>query len=414
MSPRSRKWRIIDSARALDIALTRRNDARTVLIDSTTAMNYVMTAPIQAAMSADPRIRFYATSSDTASPMSEIYRRALPGTRLVSPLRAAAMRFDAYLTADLLWARLPRGTRRIQMFHGVAGKFSHDYDTPQSSMRRWHRLFFVNRRRMQNFVSAGAIDRGSDAPRLVGMPKVDSLVDGSLTRDDVLRRLRMDPARPTILYAPTWSAASSLNVMGVELIERLLARPWNVIVKLHDRSRDRRQFYSGGIDWVERIGRLMAGKHAHLAMDPDICPYLAAADAMITDHSSAGFEYLLLDRPLVRIHIPELLRSSNSNEEYVRLLADASCSVDGPTTAVDAVEHGLADPVARSASRRSVAEDLFYRAGTATSRAVREMYDVLELAPVSVPSAAPGPVGASVAAGDSVAPLDLAQETVER
>ena len=29
---------------------------------------------------------------------------------------------------------------------------------------------------------------------------------------------------------------------------------------------------------------------------------------MITDHSSAGFEFLLRDRPLVRIRRPELLR----------------------------------------------------------------------------------------------------------
>ena len=50
-------------------------------------------------------------------------------------------------------------------------------------MRRWHRFFFVNRRRMRNFISAGAIDASSDAPRLVGMPKVDCLVDGSLQRD---------------------------------------------------------------------------------------------------------------------------------------------------------------------------------------------------------------------------------------
>ena len=61
---------------------------------------------------------------------------------------------------------------------------------------------------------------------------------------------------------------------------------------------------------------------------------------MITDHSSAGFEYLLLDRPLVRIHVPELLRGSNINEEYVRLLADAARSVDGPSDALRAVERG--------------------------------------------------------------------------
>ena len=37
---------------------------------------------------------------------------------------------------------------------------------PESSMRRWHRLFFVNRRRLQNFIKSGAVDPESDAPRL--------------------------------------------------------------------------------------------------------------------------------------------------------------------------------------------------------------------------------------------------------
>jgi hypothetical protein len=384
---KARAWKAVEAARALDLALTRHDGRRSVLVDSRSAMNYVMAAPIQRAMAADPRIRFYATSTEAPTQLHEIYRRALPGTTLITPRQAALRRFDAYLTADLLWARLPRGTRRVQMFHGVGGKFSHDYDTPQTSMRRWHRFFFVNRRRMQNFLNAGAIDPTSDAPRLVGMPKVDCLVDGSIKRDEVLRKLRLDPGRPTILYAPTWSAASSLNVMGIELVQGLLSRSWNVIVKLHDRSLDPRPFYSGGVDWVGRLGTVMTGKPAHLVVEADICPYLAAADAMITDHSSAGFEYLLLDRPLIRIHLPELLQSSNTNEDYVRLLSEAAQSVEGPRAALDAVERGLADPTARSRSRREVAAELFYQPGTATARAVSEMYDVMELTPVAQPAA---------------------------
>jgi CDP-glycerol glycerophosphotransferase (TagB/SpsB family) len=374
----------------MDVALTRRDRRRTVLIDSRTAMNYVMAAPVQAALAADPRIAFFATSTDAPKAMRAIYRGALPGTHVITPARAALMRFDAYLTADLLWARLPRGTRRIQMFHGVAGKFAHDYDTPGSSMRRWHRLFFVNRRRLQNFISAGAVDRESDAPRLVGMPKVDCLVDGSIRRDAVLRKLRLDPSRPTILYAPTWSAHSSLNVMGIDLVERLLVHPWNLIVKLHDRSRDPNPFYSGGVDWVTRLNAVMSRETAHLAADADVCPYLAAADVMITDHSSAGFEYLLLDRPLVRIHIPDLIRASNINEDYVALMQDAAASVETAAAAAQAVEKGLADPSARSLSRRAVAEELFYKPGTATARAVAELYDVMELSPLAQPSPAVG------------------------
>jgi CDP-glycerol glycerophosphotransferase (TagB/SpsB family) len=222
------------------------------------------------------------------------------------------------------------------------------------------------------------------------MPKVDCLVDGSLRRADILARLGLDPARPTILHAPTWSAASSLNLMGVELIDGLLRRSWNVIVKLHDRSRDPRPFYSGGVDWVGRLSQLMTGRGGHLADGADICPYLAAADVMITDHSSAGFEYLLLDRPLVRIHVPELLRSSNINEDYVALLAEAAASVDDHTAALTAVERGLAEPAARSGSRQQVAGDLFYKAGTATARAVHELYDAMELEPAAALAPARG------------------------
>ena len=252
--------------------MTRREGRRSVLIDSRTAMNYVMVAPIQAALAEDPRVRFYATSTEAGADSSAIYARALPGTTVISPRAAALKRFDVYLSADLVWARLPRGTRRIQMFHGVAGKFQHDYDKPQSSMRRWHRFFFVNRRRLRNFISAGAIDASSDAPRLVGMPKVDCLVDGSIRRDTVLRDLNLDPDRPTVLYAPTWSAASSLNLMGLELVEGLLDRSWNVIVKLHDRSLDLRAFFSGGVDWPACLRRLFSGKTGRLAPGADICP----------------------------------------------------------------------------------------------------------------------------------------------
>ena len=274
------------------------------------------------------------------------------------------------------------------MFHGVAGKFAHDYDTPESSMRRWDRFFFVNRRRMQNFVAAGAIDATSDAPRLVGMPKVDCLVDGSLRREDVLGRLGLDAARPTILYAPTWSAYSSLNLLGLDLVARLLARAWNVIVKLHDRSRDPEPFYSGGVDWAARLRPLLSSGAGHLAEEADICPYLAAADLMITDHSSAGFEYLLLDRPLVRIHVPELLRQSNANDDYVRLLADAARSATDTEGVVRAVEDGLADPAAGSASRQAVARDLFHQAGSATARAVSELYEAMALTPAVVTTSA--------------------------
>jgi hypothetical protein len=350
-----------------------------ILVDSRTAVNFEMVAPVVRAMAADPRVQFAFTASEEPAQLAEIYKDAPAHARLIGPGRAAFYKWDAYLTSDFMWATLPRGTARVQMFHGVAGKYG--FDAPTESMRAWDRLFFVNERRLRNFVASGAIDADSPAARLIGMPKVDCLVDGSLQRDRILREFGLDPVRPTVLYAPTWSPASSLNRMGTDLIAQLATRPINLIVKLHDRSRDRRLQYSGGVDWVERLTPLLSAPHTHLALHANITPCLAAADVMITDHSSAGFEYLLLDRPLVRIDVPELIRQANVHPEYAQLLADAADNVTTAGHVAAAVERALASPGARSAERRHIAADLFYRPGTAAARCATALYELVGLAP---------------------------------
>jgi len=369
----------METVRALDRRLTRRPNRRRVLFNARTPMNYAIVAPVHRAMRSDRRLEFYFTASETPERAAEILRDAGPDARIITPRRAALIRFDAYVVADLLWITLPRGAPRVQMFHGVGGKFAHDYDTPTSSMRQWDRLFFVNERRLRNFLRSGAIDAVSDAPRLVGMPRVDCLVDGSRDRNQMLGTLGLDPGRPTILYAPTWSAASSINRLGEELIRRLLQGPWNLIVKLHDRLRDPRPFFSGGVDWGMKLRPMLSKATAHLATGADINPYLLAADVMITDHSSAGFEYLLLDRPVVRIEVPDLITSTSVNPEYVELLRSAATSAADTPGVIGCVERSLADPARLSAARRAVAADLFYRPGTATRRAAKELYDLMEL-----------------------------------
>ena len=368
---------LLRSLRRLDDALLPRGSMRQVLIDGRTAMNFEMVAPIVRALSSDDRIQFSCTASEDPDRLADIYQHAPATITRISPRRAALTKWAAYLTSDFTWATLPRGTARVQIFHGVAGKY--DFDAPTESMRGWDRLFFVNQRRLSNFVKSGVIVEGSPVARLVGMPKVDCLVDGTFQRDAILAAHDLDPARPTVLYAPTWSPESSLNRMGEELIERLVQRPINVIVKLHDRSFDLRQEYSGGIDWTAQLSRLLPPGQALLARRPNISEYLAAADVMVTDHSSAGFEYLLLDRPLVRIEVPELLRRANVHPDYISLIASASTSVQSADEAASAVDAALSNPHERSASRRAVATELFYRPGTAAVRAAKELSDVLEL-----------------------------------
>jgi CDP-glycerol glycerophosphotransferase (TagB/SpsB family) len=246
-------------------------------------------------------------------------------------------------------------------------------------MRGWDRLFFINSRRLRHFIECGAIDENSNAARLIGMPKLDCLVDGSLKRDELLSGMGIDPARPTILYAPTWSPHSSVVSMGEQLVKRLGEAGYALIVKLHDRSRDLQYVNSGGVDWGTRLEPILSTFGGVLASGNNSSPYLAAADVMITDHSSVGFEYLLLDRPLIRIHVPELIKNTDIEPSYVELLAKASTSVLNVEETIAAVERSFIKPRENSEARVSVANEMFYQPGTATDRAVNELYELMEL-----------------------------------
>ena len=225
-----------------------------------------------------------------------------------------------------MWAPLLRETARIQMFHGVGGKYG--FDAPDRSMREWHRLFFVNERRLRNFIARGAIDADSPAIRLVGMPKVDCLVDGTFQRDHVLRALGLDPAA-----ADRALRADLVAGLVAERDRRRAARGARADAGQRDReaarslARPARALFGRRRLGGAAAAAARAGQGA-LAPGHDISPYLVAADLMITDHSSAGFEFLLRDRPLVRIHRPELIELANIHPDYVALLASVSRSVD--------------------------------------------------------------------------------------
>jgi hypothetical protein len=377
--------RLLSRVRSLDTKCQRflHSERRRILINAGLPMEFSMIAPIYRRLSEDTRVEFFFTSSVHPDKARHIFADAGDAIEIITPARAALMKFDAYLAADFIWAKLPRGTRRVQTFHGVAGKYGNVYDRPDYSLREWDRLFFINRRRLNNFISAGAIDAESPAICLIGMPKADCLVDGSLQRDDILRSLGIDPSRRTVLYAPTWTPYASLNAMGEELVTELGRAGLCVIVKLHDNSRDSDPRNSGGVNWVERLTPILQDHGGHLAARGTIAPYLVASDVMISDHSSAGFEYLLLDRPLIRIEMPELIARTNIHPDYVDLLIKASITVRNPQDTVRATEFAYSNPAQLSMERKAVADDLFYKPGTATTRAVTELYKVIELSPAN-------------------------------
>jgi hypothetical protein len=365
--------------RRVDGALARLGGRRRVLVDARTAMNFAILGPVVERLQRDPRVEVL-FCADRPAALADAAAASGVQAKIHSRSVMAWRRIDLCLCADP-WdpIRLRRCRRRANFFHGMAGKY--DLDSPSHlpiGFDLYDRVAFVNADRMQRYIDAGIVRR--DAAVLVGYPKVDPLVNGRYDAAAVHARLQLEMHRPTAIYAPTWSPASSLHLAGEAIVNSLVNAGFNVIVKLHDRSLDLSdEKFSGGIDWRARFAPLHRPGRIAFVEWADSSPLLAASDVMVTDHSSIGFEFCLLDRPLVVFDAPDLARVARINADKIALLRSAARVVRaaeevGPA-ALDEMDHRER----LSAARHAVVRDMFYEPGTATERALTMVYELLDL-----------------------------------
>jgi CDP-glycerol glycerophosphotransferase (TagB/SpsB family) len=175
------------------------------------------------------------------------------------------------------------------------------------------------------------------------------------------------------LFRPTYSEASSLHLAGEAIVRNLAHSGFNVIIKLHDRSLDPDPRYNAGIDWRSRFRALAASEAGRVAFTeaPDASPLLAVADLMVTDHSSIGFEYVVLDRPLLIYDAPELPSAARINPEKIVLLRSAATVASTPEELSHLAAAALREPHRLSNARRRVARELFHDPGHATERSLQ-------------------------------------------
>jgi hypothetical protein len=355
-----------------------------VLFQAASPMSLAVAGPVLKRLERDPRVGLWFTTADGTWNAGRIFHAAGIVDRVLTAPEVQWMKFDAYLNTDfwnMTW--LHRRTRRVHMFHGVAGKYGLDAPVRIASVvASFDRLMFPNRDRLMRYEQAGLVDSDGERAALIGYPKVDCLVDGSLDRQRIGQSIGLDPALPTVLYAPTWSPYASLNLVGQDVIVALASLGINVIVKLHDRSYDRTENGSGGVDWCSRVEELRRSHpNLHVARTADATPYLFVSDVLVTDHSSVGFEFMLLDRPIVVIDCQQLLEKALINPDRVRELRSAADATVAPSpeSVASAVTRSLLGPSRPIVERRTIARRMFYRPGSATARAVHCMYDLLTL-----------------------------------
>ncbi len=372
---------------AVDRGIARVTKRRRVLVYVRTAMHAGVVDPIVRALEHDSRVEVWYAAEDP-SRASEIDAALGRPLRWMPGGSAAWTRLDLFLSADP-WASptLRRCAARLNVFHGVAGKYNLDdpSDLP-IGFDEYDRVAFVNADRMQRYLARGIVR--PEAAVLVGFPKADALVNGEYDGQQVREQLGLEAGRRTAIYAPTWSPASSLNLAGEAIVARLVEAGWSVIVRPHARSLDPDPQYSGGIDWRRRLHEMQLPGRVVVSLEADASPLLAASDLMVTDHSTIGFEFCLLDRPVIVFDAPDLPRVARINPERIALLRHAARVVGTAAELGAAADEEMRDPLRLSQERRAAARALFYEPGTATARALAVAYELLRLTPLPISAAA--------------------------
>lgn len=268
---------------------------------------------------------------------------------------------------------------RVQIFHGISFRNK----AVRSDNAGADHYFVIGPYMMRRFVESHILAESDPRAVPTGFMKTDALLDGSLSRDTTLAAYGMNVERPTLLYAPTGQKHNSLETMGEDAIKRLVeADRFNVLIKPHDHPKN------AGINWFKKLAPYESD-HLRVVRELDVIPLLHAADLLITDASSVSSEYALLNRPMVFLDVPKLIkRARKANESALDLDTwGRKCGpiIKKPAALVDAIEDELNTGEERAFVRQAMARDLFYNPGCATDAAVEWFTDAF--APSSTQSA---------------------------
>ena len=269
--------------------------------------------------------------------------------------------YDVAICSHTSDSLLPRKAgRTMQIFHGVSFKnFAVRDKVLQFDVVCLPGPYHANR-----FREEGLLEGSRSTFLLSGFAKADRFVAPGFDRDGFLGERGLDPERPTVLFAPTGGKHNSLETVGEQVIKAIAADGrWNLMVKPHDHPKRE-------IDWFERLAPL-EGERVRLIRDLDVVDPLRAADLLLSDASSVAVEYTLLDRPMVFIDVPRLLKNVLKRgapldlETHGRKIGRLART---PEEVVAEIERGLADPTAQSDVRRRTAAQVFSAPGHAAER----------------------------------------------
>ncbi len=254
--------------------------------------------PLYEVFRQDPQYDIAFTCSHDAERRFGLFNRSLR-SELEARLRAEGLTtaddtrgFDVVITGDTVRKPQRYGQTLLCFVNHGTGIKNLGNDHLGALARARYQIFVEGQYRLDTYRQAGA--EGLSTLHKVGLPKLDPLFwPGCPPRAAILQRLGLDPAKPTVLFAPTHKPTC------IDLVrERILTETtaYNLIIKLHHYSW--RGKYAP--HWHHTLYERAVRQYPHAVLIPvdnyNILPYLYAADTLLSEASSTMFDFVALDK----------------------------------------------------------------------------------------------------------------------
>lgn len=349
---------------------------RKILVSATAYTQYIMLKPVCKYLLEDGRLQVFFTGMFRSKDRPwELYRKFGISKNLVIREKHAKLKdFDMLLSSDFHMVG-QRQKIKVQMFHGIA--FRNCEISPL--VLNYNAVFLLGEYMKRKLIEANIYTPQDNRFKMIGMPVLDRLKNGSLDKQQIAERLGLDANRPTIIYAPTWTQFSSIYRMGEAIFNTLGKMDLNFLVKLHDNLLDPKLNF--GINWAREMHKYCS-RFRNLAFitDLDIIPYLYISDCLITDASTVAFQFAILDRPIIFADFDmEGAKKVWAGMDLDTWGRKAGIVVKNADELKEAVAVSFKNPNEKSEIRRRMAEDIFYDPGGATQRAIEMIYQLLKL-----------------------------------
>ncbi|OKY25057.1 CDP-glycerol glycerophosphotransferase family protein [Thalassotalea sp. PP2-459] len=176
-------------------------------------------------------------------------------------------------------------SKSVQLGHGIGPKASyyHKSDTP-TTVR-----FVEGNYRTKRFEAMYPNDTFID----VGFCKLDPIINNEPVEFKLVDH-QLDPSKKTILYAPTFYP-SSIECFPKDWPNEF--KQYNIIIKPHYFSLSKDKYKAQQtllLHWQKYENVYLAEVH-----DYSLIPFMASADLLISDASSALFEFAALNKPVI-------------------------------------------------------------------------------------------------------------------